>query len=62
MSNEEWWAAERKAAEFWRKVKEYQQSGHGGMRPYYENGAAPNAKLGTPMRRRSPELQSCATF
>jgi hypothetical protein len=24
MSNEQWWAAERKAAEFWRKVKENQ--------------------------------------
>jgi len=24
MSNENWWAAERKAAEFWRKIKENQ--------------------------------------
>jgi hypothetical protein len=29
MSNEQWWAAERKAAEFWRKVKENQK----GARP-----------------------------
>jgi hypothetical protein len=24
MNNEQWWAAERKAAEFWRKIKENQ--------------------------------------
>jgi hypothetical protein len=29
MSNEQWWAAERKAAEFWRKIKESQK----GARP-----------------------------
>ena len=28
MSNEEWWAAERKAAEFWQRLKENQSREH----------------------------------
>lgn len=30
MSNEEWWGLQRKAAQFWRKVKENQIGGNGG--------------------------------
>jgi hypothetical protein len=41
MSNQEWWAAERKAAEFWRKVKENQAGSHGRNSLNHERGAAP---------------------
>lgn len=54
MSNEEWWAAERKAAEFWRKVKENQVDRHGRNSLDYERGAAPIARhkeFGAPVRR-----------
>ena len=43
MSNQEWWAAERKAAEFWRKVKENQARGHDRSSLSHESGAAPTA-------------------
>jgi hypothetical protein len=29
MSNEEWWALQREAAQFWRKVRENQTGGNG---------------------------------
>jgi hypothetical protein len=44
MSNEEWWGAERKAAEFWRKVKENQMGNHGRNSPNHETGPAPIAR------------------
>jgi len=44
MSNQEWWAAERKAAEFWRKIKENQTGSHGGNSLSHEKGAAPIAQ------------------
>jgi hypothetical protein len=44
MTNQEWWAAERKAAEFWRKVKANQSAGHGGPSLKHEPGAAPIAR------------------
>jgi hypothetical protein len=44
MRNEEWWAAERKAAEFWRKIKVNQFREHGRNSPNQDNGAAPIAR------------------
>jgi hypothetical protein len=44
MRNEEWWAAERKAAEFWHKVKENQMRYHGSNSLNQDNGAAPIAR------------------
>ena len=44
MSNQEWWAAERKAAEFWRRVKENQRDSHGGDSLNRGRGAAPFAR------------------
>jgi hypothetical protein len=41
MTNQEWWAAERKAAEFWRKVKANQSASQGGTSLKHEPGAAP---------------------
>jgi hypothetical protein len=42
MNNEQWWAAERKAAEFWRKVKE-NQTAHGRNSLHRQSGVAPTA-------------------
>jgi hypothetical protein len=44
MSNQEWWAAERKAAEFWRKVKANQSNSQGGTSLNQERGAEPIAR------------------
>jgi hypothetical protein len=44
MSIEKWWAAERKAAEFWRKVKENQMRYHG-RNSLNHIGAAPIGRL-----------------
>jgi hypothetical protein len=44
MSNQEWWTAERKAAEFWRKVKEIQTGEHGRDSLNHGRGAAPIAR------------------
>ena len=44
MSNQEWWAAERKAAEFWRKVKENQAGSQGRNSLGRKSGAAPIAQ------------------
>ena len=55
MSNHEWWAAERKAAEFWRKVKEHQMGRHNTRNN--QTGAAPiarNQNFRTPLRRQLP--------
>jgi hypothetical protein len=54
MSNQEWWAAERKAAEFWRKVKENQMAEE--KHRNHVRYTAPVARIrnfGTPMRRQS---------
>lgn len=54
MSNQEWWAAERKAAEFWRKVKENQMARDNHLN--HGRGTAPTARkqeFGIPMRRQS---------
>jgi len=52
MSEQEWWAAERKAAEFWRKVKENQTAWHERLDHWRSAApAAPNRELDTPMRR-----------
>lgn len=59
MTNEEWWAAERRAAEFWRKVKENQMGTHERNNPNQERGVAPtapNEALGTSMRRQLAEI------
>jgi hypothetical protein len=52
MSNEEWWAAERKAAEFWRKVKENQTRGAGRNSLNHGRGAAPIARPRVGVARR----------
>lgn len=39
MSNEEWWGLQRKAAQFWRKVKENQIGGNGRNSLKHERGA-----------------------
>lgn len=44
MSNQEWWAAERKAAEFWRRVKANQTDSHGGNSLNHGRGTAPIAR------------------
>jgi hypothetical protein len=44
MSNENWWAAERKAAQFWRKVKENQMRYHGRNGLNRDISAAPIAR------------------
>jgi hypothetical protein len=52
MSNQEWWAAERKAAEFWRKVKENQTARYDC--PIHGKSAASTARnleFGAPIRR-----------
>jgi hypothetical protein len=46
MNNEQWWAAERKAAEFWRKVKENQM----GARP--QQPASPERRGANSVERR----------
>jgi hypothetical protein len=52
MCNQEWWAAERKAAEFWRKVKENQTARHDCLNHGRSAGpTARNQEFGTPMRR-----------
>jgi hypothetical protein len=54
MSNQEWWAAERKAAEFWRKVKENQLAKEKQLNLVRDT--APITRIqdfGTPMRRES---------
>jgi hypothetical protein len=59
MSNQEWWAAERKAAEFWRKVRENQMGRHNHNSLNQERGAAPTARnqeFSTPMRRQLPGI------
>ena len=43
MSNENWWTAERKAAEFWRKIKENQMRCDERNSLNRKNGAAPDA-------------------
>lgn len=66
MNNEEWWAAERAAAEFWRKVREHQLSVHGGSGLQYEQAATPTdgyGEFGPTMRRQLPDIQHlCASF
>jgi hypothetical protein len=52
MSNEEWWAAERKAAEFWRKVKENQIPSTGRDSLNHVKGAAPIAQEKVGVARR----------
>jgi hypothetical protein len=57
MTNEEWWAEERRAAEFWRKVRENQMGAHERQRPNEEGSVAPGARnreSGTPVRRQLP--------
>jgi hypothetical protein len=44
MSDDKWWAAQRKAAEFWRKVKENQTSFHRRNSLNRDNGATPIAR------------------
>jgi hypothetical protein len=41
MSNEKWWAAERKAAEFWGKFRERQKDMHGHNSLNHETGLVP---------------------
>jgi ribosomal protein S19E (S16A) len=54
MSNQEWWAAERKAAEFWRKVKENQMAEEKHLNSVRGTAANPRMQnFGTPMRRQS---------
>jgi hypothetical protein len=46
MSTEEWWTAERKAAEFWRKVRENQMVWRDRNVPNHERGPTPPARSG----------------
>jgi hypothetical protein len=59
MSNQEWWAAERKAVEFWRKVKDNQMARYNHTSLNQERGVAPTARneqLGNSMRRQLPGI------
>ena len=58
MSNQEWWAAERKAAEFWRKVKANLAGAHEHNSLKHGIGAAPSAQnpeFGAPTQRKLPD-------
>jgi hypothetical protein len=52
MSNDEWWAAERKAAEFWRKVRENQMPSTARNSMNHGKGAAPIARPRAGVARR----------
>jgi hypothetical protein len=59
MSTDEWWEAERKAAEFWRKVKENQTAWHsrgGPSHAYRPASVARFGQFGNPARRRLPKI------
>jgi hypothetical protein len=58
MSNENWWTAERKAAEFWRKVKENRMryDGRNSLNNY--NSAAPIARPRVSVARLLPRLNT----
>jgi hypothetical protein len=56
MSNEEWWALQRKAAQFWRKVKENQAGGDGRNGVKHERVAVRLADSG-----QCPERQAHST-
>ena len=46
MDQSEWWDAERKAAEFWHRLKENQKGEHPHVSANAEKGSAPGARNG----------------
>lgn len=59
MSNQEWWAAERKAVEFWRQVREHQTARYNRSGMSQERGAAPsvrNERFGDLTHRQLPGI------
>jgi len=63
MDNQEWWAAKREAAEFWRKVMANQGGARAPNGPVRGSGAVQRAhypEFGAPRQRRVPNLHLCA--
>ena len=56
MDQSEWWDAERKAAEFWHRLKENQKGEHAHVSANAEKGSAPGARNGELDNHDAPDI------